>query len=589
MLADLVALTLAGGLAAGYLDRLALELRSVTGQPLIFVGSHSWWTGPVATVLFFAIAMAGLGLAAALVRRRDRLWPAAIWVFGFLTGFAALYSFPQIHRLVALLLSAAAATLLTRLAGAATPARRRQVRWTAALLSVTTLGIAGAGLAREALRERRLNQTAAAAPAAPNVLLLVLDTVRAISLSLYGYERETTPELSRWATRGVAFTRAYSTAPWTLPGHASMMTGRWMHEMSADWMVPLDRTYPTLAEALGRRGYRTGGFVGNTDYASAEVGLDRGFGRYEDYTLEPGQILRSSSLWRATARIAPIRRVIGNYDNLGRRTAPEISRAFLRWLDRDPARPFFGFLNYYDAHRPYFPPGEWPNRFRTPGVELNPRYRREDGAEPKPAPARIQGAIDAYDNAIGYLDSELGKLLAQLEQRGVLERTIVIITSDHGEEFFEHGLWDHGNSLYHPSVHVPLLVIAPGLAPAGVTVSQPVSIRSLPATVADLLRWSESPFPGASLAGAWSGTAPPDSILLGVRQVLRQPSWYPASAGNLGSVVTATHQYIRNQGKGTEELFDLEHGLATPPTVPLDSAGNLTRLRAMVKAMFPRR
>ena len=271
----------------------------------------------------------------------------------------------------------------------------------------------------------------------------------------------------------------------------------------ADWMVPLDRTYPTLAEALGRRGYRTGGFVGNTDYASAEVGLDRGFGRYEDYTLEPGQILRSSSLWRATARIAPIRRVIGNYDNLGRRTAPEISRAFLRWLDRDPARPFFGFLNYYDAHRPYFPPGEWPNRFRTPGVEQNPRYRREDGAEPKPAPARIQGAIDAYDNAIGYLDSELGKLLAQLEQRGVLERTIVIITSDHGEEFFEHGLWDHGNSLYHPSVHVPLLVIAPGLAPAGVTVSQPVSIRSLPATVADLLRWSESPFPGASLAGAW--------------------------------------------------------------------------------------
>ncbi len=167
MLADLVTLTLAGGLAAGYLDRLALELRSVTGQPLIFVGSHSWWTGPVATVLFFAIAMAGLRLAAALVRRRDRLWPAAIWVFGFLTGFAALYSFPQIHRLVALLLSATAATLLTRLAGAATPARRRQVRWTAALLSVTTLGIAGAGLAREALRERRLNQTAAAAPAAP--------------------------------------------------------------------------------------------------------------------------------------------------------------------------------------------------------------------------------------------------------------------------------------------------------------------------------------------------------------------------------------------------------------------------------------
>ena len=554
------------------------------------MGRHSWWTGPVATVVLFAIAIAGLGLVAALLRRRDRLWPAAIWVFGFLAGFAALYSFPQIHRLVALLLSAAVATVLTRLSGEATPARRRQVRWAAALFSVATLGIAAVTLIRDGLRERRINQPAASAPDAPNVLLLVLDTVRAISLSLYGYHRETTPELTRWAARGVVFTRAYSTSPWTLPSHASMMTGRWMHEMSADWMVPLDRSYPTLAEVLGSRGYRTGGFVANTDYASAEVGLDRGFGKFEDYTLDPGQMLRSATLWRAVARIEPIRRIIGNHDNLGRRTAPEISQAFLRWLDRDPARPFFGFLNYYDAHRPYFPPGEWPSRFGTPGVELNPRYRREDGSEPNPAPERIQGAIDAYDNSIAYLDSEIGKLLDELDRRGVLGRTMVIITSDHGEEFFEHGLWDHGNSLYHPSVHVPLLVIAPGRAPAGVRSTAPVSIRSLPRTVVELLQLpGESPFPGTSLAGAWSGASGLDTILVGVRKVLRQPSWYPASAGDLGSVVTARHQYIRNQGSGAEELLDLEQGLVKPRTLPIDSAANAARLRAMVEAMFPRR
>ena len=589
-LADLAALTLAAGLAAGYLDRGSLQLRSVTGEPLVFVGRHSWWTAPVATVLFFAVAMIGLALAAVLFRRRDRLWAAATWVFGFLAAFAALYSFPQIQRVAALLLSAALATGFTRLSGDATPGRRRRVRWTALILCLATTGIAAASLARDARRERRLNRTAAVTPATPNVLLLVLDTVRAISLSLYGYHRETTPELTRWAARGVVFTRAYSTAPWTLPSHSSMMTGRWMHELSADWMVPLDGTYPTLAEVLGHRGYRTGGFVANTDYTSTEVGLDRGFGRYEDYTFEPGQVLRSSSLWRAAARIAPIRRVIGNYDNLGRRTAPEISGAFLRWLDRDPARPFFGFLNYYDAHRPYYPPGDWPNRFRTPGVELNARYRTEEGTEPEPSRARIQGTIDAYDNAIGYLDSEIGKLLGELERRGVLERTIVIITSDHGEEFYEHRLWDHGHSLYHQSVHVPLLLIGPGLVPAGVTISEPVSIRSLPATVMDLLRLAgESPFPGASLAGTWSGASLPDSVLLGVRQEARQPPWFPASQGDLGSVVTSRHQYIRIQGNGAEELFDLEHGLAAPRPLPIDSAGNLTRLRAIVDAMFPRR
>jgi hypothetical protein len=133
------------------------------------------------------------------------------------------------------------------------------------------------------------------------------------------------------------------------------------------------------------------------------------------------------------------------------------------------------------------------------------------------------------------------------------------------------------------------MVIAPGLVPAGATVSQPVSIRSLPATVVDLLRIpGQSPFPGTSLSGAWSGTSLPDSILVGVRQVPRQPFWYPVSKGNLGSVVTERHQYIRNQGDGTEELFDLE-AVAMPRIVPMDSAASAGRFRALVDAMFPTR
>ena len=587
---DLAALTIAAALAAGYLDRVSLVLRSVIVEPLIFVGRHAWWTAPIANLLLFAVVMLGLAVLAAVLRGQRHLWTVSIWTFAFLAGFGALYSFPQVQRVAALVLSAGIATVVTRRIGTPTATRLKTIRWAAAGLVLATTTVAAVSLSRDWLRERRSIATTSARDGAPNILLIVLDTVRAINLSLYGYHRETTPNLTRWAAKGIAFTRAYSTAPWTLPSHASMMTGRWMHEMSTDWMVPLDQSDPTLAEALGRRGYRTAGFVANTDYCSTEVGLDRGFARFEDYTLDLGQVLRSSSLWRAGARLQSIRRILGNYDNLGRRTAPEISERFLRWLATDRNQPFFAFLNYYDAHRPYFPPAEWTSRFRTPGIPLNPRYRKEDGDNRQPAEAQIQGAIDAYDNAIGYLDSEIGKLLDQLERQGVLENTAVIITSDHGEEFFERGLWDHGNSLYHPSVHVPLLVIAPGRVAAGLRLDTPVSLRSIPATAAEWAGLEATSFPGQPLSRAWTQTWSPDTLLIGVRQVPRQPFWYPVTKGSLGSIIAGETQYIRNLGDGTEELFEVKENGHRTEALTADSAAQagLRAFRALVGPMFPR-
>jgi arylsulfatase A-like enzyme len=426
-----------------------------------------------------------------------------------------------------------------------------------------TLGLAGVDLVGGAVRERRLLARApAAAAGAPNVLLIVLDTVRAMNLSLYGYGRPTSPELERWAAGGVVFDRAYATAPWTLPSHASIMTGRWVHELSADWMVPLDAAYPTLAEALGAAGYATGGFVANTDYCSAEVGLDRGFARYEDYTLAPGQLLRNSALWRAIARIRPLRAAIGNYDNLGRKLASDINAAFLAWVDGRHDRPFFAFLNYYDAHRPYLPPDPFARRFVTPGVAPHSRYRKEDGNDPTPPPERVQGAIDAYDNATAYLDAELGRLFGELERRGRLVNTIVVLTSDHGEEFMEHGVWDHGSTLFATALHVPLLVRWPaGGVPAGLRVADPVSLRDIPATVTDLLRLRPAggAFPGRSLARRWAhpNERSGDPPLMAVRQVPRQPEWYPVSKGHMVSAVMEGLHYIRNLGDGSEQLFDV--------------------------------
>ena len=123
-------------------------------------------------------------------------------------------------------------------------------------------------------------------PDAPNVLLIVLDTVRADHLSLYGYRRPTSPTLERLARRGVRFDEARATAPWTLPSHASLFTGRWPHELGVKWLTPWRGNDPTLAEYLGSRGYATAGFVANTLYCSYDSGLGRGFTRYDDYILD---------------------------------------------------------------------------------------------------------------------------------------------------------------------------------------------------------------------------------------------------------------------------------------------------------------
>src|SRR5262249_37940885 len=138
---------------------------------------------------------------------------------------------------------------------------------------------------------------------APNVLLITLDTVRAKNLSLYGYGRHTAPQLERWAKRGGTFDRALATAPWTLPSHASMFTRRHPHPprrprppRSAGWPTPLDSPSPPLAEVLASHGYATAGFVANRYYAGFDSGLGRGFARYEDYRLTPGEFVNTSTL-----------------------------------------------------------------------------------------------------------------------------------------------------------------------------------------------------------------------------------------------------------------------------------------------------
>jgi arylsulfatase A-like enzyme len=410
--------------------------------------------------------------------------------------------------------------------------------------------------------ERAMTRLPPALPEAPNVLLITWDTVRAQNMSLYGYERQTTPHLERWAKGGVVFERALAASPWTLPSHGSLFTGRYPHELSANWVSPLDATYRTLAEVLSGQGYVTAGFIANTLYCSTESGLNRGFAHYEDYSVSPGQLAVSSSLGKYVTDSHILREKLGYYQVLGRKDGAALTGGFLRWLTEQGERPFFAFLNYWDAHQPYLPPAPFDVIFGP----KSPRnmYLIDDGAPKVNIPAEnIKAEIDAYDGAIAYLDFQLGLLLDELQKRGILENTLVILASDHGEEFGEHDIFRHGRSLYMPELHVPLLISYPGRVPTGMSVHVPVSLRDVAATVVDLIGMKDGPqFPGHSLARYWTGSHDLDNAaeeLLLAELSFRAgfPEWYPISKGDMKSLSTEGYHYIRN-GDGREELYNWE-------------------------------
>ena len=350
------------------------------------------------------------------------------------------------------------------------------------------------------------------------MLFIVLDTVRAESLSLYGYNRDTSPNLTRLAQRGVRFDQARTAAAWTLPSHASMFTGRWPYELSTRPDRPLDTTYPTLAEVLRDHGYATAGFVGNTYFCNRWFGLDRGFLHYEDVAVCLVEILRSSDMGRLLiSRVAPsIFTRDRPYAYFNRKDAATINHDMLA-LARQPSprdgrssRSSTTSMPMTPISQPQGPHGTSACRPET--AQEVAALRDWLHVDKTKIPSRLlQMAIDGYDDGIAYLDDQLGRLFAALDSRGLLDNTLIVITADHGELHGEHNDYGHGSHLYREVVDVPLLVAGPTRVPHGKTVAQPVSLRDLPTTVVDLLGFDgRSPFPGRSLARCWAaGPAQP--------------------------------------------------------------------------------
>ncbi len=506
------------------------------------------WMAPLALTCIFA-------LVAALLLMGGLVWRGVLTVriLTFALCVLAGYILPRslglgIHPLAALTLATALALQAARFA-ANNPLRFRSIvlRSTPSVLGLIVV----AGLAIHAvpwLVERRPSLRASR-PGMPNVLLIILDTARAASLSVYGYARPTTPKLESWAKDAVVFDRAIATSPWTLPTHAAVFTGRYHHEISADWGTPLDETHPTLAEVLASSGFETAGFVANYGFTRKATGLHRGFEYYRDELSWPTWIMKNS--WAARELAEQVRELLGNRRALDRKPATQVNEEFLNWLPDREERPFFVFLNYFDAHDPY----ESQQPFNTMFTSLPPKYWISWRL--KYTEEEMEEFRTAYDVAIAYLDHQLGTLFEELDERGLLDSTLVIVTGDHGEQFGEPviDLVYHGNSLYMPLIHVPLIASFPrGGVPGGKQVQETVSLRNIPATVLDLLGLDNSVgFPGTSLRRCWdrSPSAEPlagDTALSAVTDGPAMP-WHPVYNGPMKSLVVGSRALYTERGR----------------------------------------
>jgi arylsulfatase A-like enzyme len=283
-----------------------------------------------------------------------------------------------------------------------------------------------------------------------------------------------------------------------------------------------------------------------------------------------------------------VRRLLGDQHRfIGRKSADHVNATFLEWLDdRGQDRPFFAFLNYFDAHLPYAPPAPFdtlyePARRNTTFLQRLRRELEKKGSWDLPE-GELAAEVAAYEASIAYLDDRLGQLLAQIEARGLADRTLVIVASDHGEEFGEHGAYEHGGNLYFEQTHVPLVIAGAGV-PEGIVIEHPVSVRDLPSTVMDLV---EPPrrvaFPGGSLARFW--TSP---VIDGEESVFAElvPGRDPEH--RMASLIAGGYQYIALPD-GSTELYDVGSDWTQQNDLAASRAAApiLAKLQASAKALL---
>jgi len=313
-----------------------------------------------------------------------------------------------------------------------------------------------------------------------NLLIISIDTLRADHLKCYGYDRDTSPHLDQLAKEGVLFENLTAAASWTIPSHMSMFTSLYPSVHRVQTITSqLAAGVPTLAQCLAKSGYVTAGFVTGPPL-NHYPGFNRGFQSYDDYSVDQAF---EDSIKRTIPDTSVIDRFVTN---------PVITNLATKWLTAHSRsnENFFLFLHYWDCHFDYIPPAPYDRKF-------DPDYRGpENGRDILQRMSDIAKGISVmdlahmmalYDGEIAHTDEHVGKVLQLLQDLGLSEKTLVIVLSDHGEGFLEHGLLGHGNSVYEELLHVPLIMRLPGVIPAGKRIVGNVSHVDLMPTALGLL------------------------------------------------------------------------------------------------------
>lgn len=306
----------------------------------------------------------------------------------------------------------------------------------------------------------------------PNLLLISIDTLRADHLSVYGYAVDTSPNLQLLARQGVLFEQAYSHSTWTLPAHVSLLTGQ--DPLTHGVITRNDRIqgfHQTLAELLAQKGYDTAAWVGTPawGFVGADYGFDDGFDRYDHYPHPKRYRTTRIARWVDSQLLAGVDRGVGN--------ARAQIDSVIGWLGISRTQPFFAFVHLYDLHSkwtrlPYEAPAPFRDQFcpgALQGIDFcegqvcatDRLIEMAVGNQSPMSAEELRIAHCLYDGAIAFIDHELGRLFAEVDELGLADNTIVVVTSDHGEGFFEHQTPLH-ITLHEEVTHIPLIIKAPG-------------------------------------------------------------------------------------------------------------------------------